>query len=127
MPLGFLHLPKTGGTSLSDFIRSHISDSKVCPEFLNFYDKFSDEDLKKYDFYSGHFDFKTLSRFPPKTFKFTILRKPKDRICSLYYFWKSYKDSVIEMHDLKGPRIAKSHTFIDFLMDIFSIEFICFI
>lgn len=55
----FTHIPRTGGTSWTDFIRRHDPDMKEYPHF-------------------------PLSELPDKYFKFSIIRNPFERAISLF-------------------------------------------
>lgn len=115
MRVAFIHFPKTGGTTLHNFLLKAFTKKKVCPERFNNFDRFSDNDLQQYDFFSGHMDFRNLRRVASPAYTITVLREPKDRILSLYYFWRAHSNAVIEKNNLAGPRVAKQLSLLEFL------------
>lgn len=113
--LVFLHLPKTGGTSLHHHLTRAFPPEQVCPERHVRLWRWAPEDLARYSLFSGHFTFDGVARIPGRKFIVTVLRAPKDRILSTYYFWKRHTDEEIERHDLKGPRLARQGDLLAFL------------
>lgn len=106
--LAFLHIPKTAGTSVHDVLASRFKPEEICPERFRELDSKPLAYLERYRFFSGHFTGSALPRISGKTFAFSILRNPHDRIVSLYYFWRRHSDKVIEAEDLPGARLARS-------------------
>ena len=111
----FLHIPKTGGTSLHQILLKNFAGPEFCPERFNRLESWTLDDLAKFRFFSGHFDRRGVARIPQQKKIVTLLREPKSRILSLYHFWKSHKEGVIRRANLNGPRIAKNLPLIDFL------------
>lgn len=110
-----LHIPKTGGTSLHRMLVKNFPAEEVCPERFNRLEQLSAQDFAKFRLYSGHFDRQGVSRIPQQTRIVTLFREPRSRILSLYHFWRSHKEVVIQRANLLGPRIAKSTPLADFL------------
>ena len=113
--LVFLHIPKTGGTSLHNYLIRQYEPNQVCPERFNNLHKWSSDDLFKYHFFSGHFDMGNVTYIPGEKRIITVFREPKARILSLYFFWKAHRESVIEKAKLQGPRLAKKLSLLEFL------------
>ena len=113
--VALLHLPKTGGTSLHDYLSGHFTHDATCPERFRNFDRFTPAQLKGYDYFSAHMDYAALRRIPRPVYTITILREPKARILSLYYFWRSHTWETIEAGKLTGPRKAKELGLLDFL------------
>lgn len=113
--LVFVHIPKTGGTSVHHFFRDFFNKDEICPERFRGLGKYTEQELESYRFFSGHFFLNSTKRIPGQKFVFTILRNPKDRIISLYYFWRRHKEDVATQGRLNGPLVARSHDLLDFL------------
>ena len=113
--VAFVHIPKTGGTSLHKLLTDMFDRSEMHPERLNRFLDLDPEDLKKYRLFSAHMDARSLKILPEPKYTITLLREPKERILSLYYFWKSHSWETIEKNNLRGPRIAKSLDLLSFL------------
>ena len=113
--LVFMHIEKTGGTTLHNILVEHFNKKEICPERFNKLKKYELNKLSKYKFFSGHYDRANVECIPQKTKVITVLREPKSRILSLYYFWKAHKKEVIEKANLGGPSIAKQLSLLQFL------------
>lgn len=113
--LTFMHIPKTGGTTLHNILVQHFNKREICPERFNDLRKYDKNKLSIYKFFSGHYDRANVEYIPQKNKVITVLREPKSRIISLYYFWRAHKKEVIEKADLGGPRIAKKLSLLNFL------------
>lgn len=115
MKLVFLHIPKTGGTSIRHALATLFQPDEICPERFRAISRFSQEDLARYRFFSGHFTMAEVNRIPGEKYVVTILRDPKERILSLYYFWRRHTDDLIERANLRGPRVARQLSLAQFL------------
>jgi hypothetical protein len=111
----FLHIPKTGGTSVHNFLVQQFPKNKVCPDRFNTLKNHTKTELDKYLYFSGHYDMEGVEHISGDKDVFTFFREPKDTIMSLYYFWKSHKSSAIKNNNLVGPRLAKSMGLLDFI------------
>lgn len=79
----FIHIPKSGGTTLDSIFRDHYFNVPLLPStpfelFGNYIEKFNDP---SYRYIGGHYP---LSTIDPDRFykKITVLRNPLDSICS---------------------------------------------
>ncbi|ARC87499.1 sulfotransferase family 2 domain-containing protein [Rhodovulum sp. MB263] len=86
-PIVFLHIPKTAGQGIHATLEAlvggpeHVSPVRVhtqCPD--------GSQLPPGYDLYSGHIDWTELGTLPPDRFAFTVLRDPRERIASFYFF-----------------------------------------
>ena len=111
----FLHVPKTGGTSVHDYLVGKFPRDKVCPHRFNTLRDHTQEELNQYRYFSGHFDMDAIEHIEGEKDVFSFFRDPKNTVLSLYYFWRSHKQSVIEKNNLVGPRLAKSMGLLEFL------------
>lgn len=86
----FIHIPKTGGTSLFATFIDKLGKRNVSPSFASF--KFTEKDakkLEKYQLISGHINWLDVETFFFDRLKITFLRQPLDRCLSWYYYLKS--------------------------------------
>ena len=89
--LVFLHIPKCGGTTLHSMLSSQFSPERICPERDETLGDWTINELAAYDLFSGHFDVAVCRSIPGRVRMLTLLREPKARLMSLYYFWKSHR------------------------------------
>ena len=88
IPVFFMHISKTGGSSLVDNFREHLSDSEMClwaDQYGPHY-SFLSENYSKIKFCSGHFyidDWNRISEMHPSAWKkVTIVRDPFEQLAS---------------------------------------------
>lgn len=114
--LVFLHLPRTGGTTLHEaLLAPGFRPEECCPERFGNLDRIDPADLAGFRLFSGHYRFDHLALIPHPRFLITVLREPKSRILSLYHFWRRHRPEVVAKHRLEGPRIARSRSLLEFL------------
>ncbi|MEO3475004.1 hypothetical protein AAFN86_24300 [Roseomonas sp. CAU 1739] len=113
--LVFLHLPKTGGTTLHHHFREAFAPEEICPERFSNLHKIPAETLAGYRYFSGHFNYEQVRLIPGPCFVVTVLRDPAERILSTYYFWKRHRPEVVEQHRLTGPATARATDLLGFL------------
>jgi hypothetical protein len=104
-----LHVPKTAGTALRVAITKKGSGLRVFPHYQE--TKYQDVNPDDFDFYSGHFGFKTASRIGGDMI--TVLRNPVDRFLSVYYFWRQLHATGVEVSP--NTRLAAAHSLDDFV------------
>lgn len=112
----FLHIPKTGGTSIEDLLRRS--------SYFEFSDAKDDLSLTKVFFteisksFAGHFTWESLQKFEHGIFKMTFIRDPLDRLISHFNFYRSHS---LHFTNSAEPNVrhklesARSSKFRDFL------------
>jgi hypothetical protein len=123
----FLHIPKTGGVSMTNYLSSLFRQDEICPlppgdgrwrsaDGRWYYTK---SDVESYRFFHGHFDVDFIDMIDPVGLKIIILREPRARLLSLYDFWRSLSDTWAEEHLANAPvnpvRYAKMVSFSEFV------------
>lgn len=124
-----MHLPKTGGTTLHNLLSIQFSEEEICTERHNKLDLVGRENLTNFNLYSGHYDFNSIKKFIPQPNKIiTLLREPKSRLLSAYYFARSHKTEFLNLvpeysdkpncYKIHGMnyRAAKEKTLLDYLI-----------
>lgn len=81
----FLHIPKTGGTTLNRFLTSQFGDKNVCPAHLwHKLIELPPKHIARYSLIWGHF-YSYLYRYVPVSMRYlTFLRDPVERALSHY-------------------------------------------
>jgi hypothetical protein len=115
LALVFLHLPKTGGTTLHHHFSTHFTPEETCPERHSNLKSYNVDELRQWRFFSGHFNADEIRQIPRPLFVVTVLRDPIDRLLSNYYFWKRHKVDYIEQNGLVALQITKNGSLLDFL------------
>ncbi|MBB6308355.1 sulfotransferase family 2 domain-containing protein [Xanthobacter tagetidis] len=101
----FLHIPKCAGTSLHMALMAHFADT-ACPERHNGLANWPAGALGRCRFFSGHFDFPSLRLIPGhKVSVVTLLRRPAERLVSLYRFLRAHPPAAAAA-DGAGGRLA---------------------
>jgi hypothetical protein len=113
--LVFVHLPKTGGTTLHHHFSAHFRPEEICPERFSNLQSYSPDELMRWRFFSGHFNADEIKRIPGPVYTVTVLRNPIERLLSHYYFWKRHTAQYIERLNLRGPQLTRSGTLTEFL------------
>ncbi len=114
----FLHIPKTGGTTLHEALKPCFEPAQICPERFDCLYRHTLGELAGYRFFSGHFSFESCELIPGPKRIFTMLRHPVDRLVSQYNFNRAHNDQVIRQDELWLADIARRHT----MREFFSVE-----
>ncbi|QGX63272.1 sulfotransferase family 2 domain-containing protein [Alteromonas mediterranea] len=110
----FLHIPKTGGTTVHSLLSPHFESTKICPAKLNTLGDYTATELSTFSFFSGHFSIASCQLIPGLDKKLvTFMREPQARLRSAYYFWKSHDPSVF--NEDKLVILSNKLSFVDFL------------
>lgn len=89
MKVVFLHIPKTAGQSIHAALEESFGKDRVCPARVNdSLQKMSIAELNSYSVFSGHLDWAFLDCIKGPKYIFTILREPRDRILSFYFYMR---------------------------------------
>jgi hypothetical protein len=111
----FLHIPKCAGSSVHSVLSANFRREEIFPRYGHDLVREPFPELARYRYLAGHFSKAGVDRIPGPKWIVTVLREPKARVLSLYYFWRSFTDAHIEAHNLRGPRLAKSMDLLSFL------------
>ncbi len=89
-PVIFIHIPKTGGTSIVEYVRRRVAPRELSShgDFLLVNDErpLPGREVVNKRFISGHFGFDYVRDYLGDSFSFTILRDPLARVLSFYRF-----------------------------------------
>lgn len=89
--LAFIHLPKTGGTTLNSLLSTYFPKQRICPERYGRLHLYSPAQLANYDFFSGHFDYFSTKFIPRRRVRcVSLFRDPSDRLISWYRFFRAH-------------------------------------
>lgn len=85
--IAFSHIPRTGGTSLRQFIRENLPDGSKhgFVDSLAHFAFMTDADLASLDFLATHCGYGLFRRLPSSVKKVIVLREPVQRVVSLYH------------------------------------------
>ena len=111
-PLFFLHIPRTGGTTIDSILISQFAEDQVLKiykqdEYVKNRFLFK-QDLHKIKYITGHL---LLQNYDPPTLydlqvrAFTFLREPVSRLISEYIFYKTWPDQHI-YHYIKEQNLS---------------------
>jgi hypothetical protein len=119
MPVVFLHIPKTAGTSVTELMRHWYQDKRFCGHIFDAELKKTPPDqLAKFEVFAGHFNYNTIVNNIPKAKIFTFLREPRQRSLSLYNYWAAHSWEWIDSQGGRHAphvRFAKTHSFLEVL------------
>lgn len=101
--LAFVHIPKTGGVSLTAML-ARAYDGQVLPAMTTLdYPFYDAAELARFRFYKGHAYRRDYERLPPGTIRLTVLRDPVARAVS---FWRYYR--ALDPAASEDPSIAEA-------------------
>jgi len=118
MSVLFLHIPKTAGQSVHQYLIDRFQAENVCPARDNAgFDALDKEALSNYQVYSGHVDWATFDKLDQIDFTFSILRDPLDRILSYYFYLREQavifesRNDLDHRHGLKAALYDTPHQY----------------
>lgn len=82
----FLHIPKTAGQTVHSELTRVMGAAHTSPVRVHTQANADGQFPSGYQLYSGHLDWTTLERLPEDRFTFTVLRDPRERIASFYFY-----------------------------------------
>ena len=95
----FLHIPKTAGQTVHSELLRIFGPEHTSPVRVHTQAGADGQFPEGYRFYSGHLDWETFDTADSDSFVFTVLRDPKDRIAS-FYFYLLHKSSLLNSEEL---------------------------
>lgn len=88
-PIVFLHIPKTAGQTIhNELVKLVGGEQNVSPIRVHTQAVPQMQMPAGYALYSGHIDWTALDSLPQDRFVFTVLRDPRERIASFYFYLK---------------------------------------
>ena len=97
--LVFLHIQKTAGTSIQNMLSDSYNTNEILREHDDTLSERSPQELARYSVFAGHFNYDSLAYIPHGFLSiFTFVREPKNRLISLYYFWRAHERSHSSYH-----------------------------
>lgn len=112
----FFHIRKTGGTTLQRLLAKSFHPLQIFPQghardFINY----TNSQLANYRLFSTHMSYKSMQNLPHKNKKIiTMLREPKSRILSNYYFCRAHIEPAYES-DREIIRLCQTHSLSEIL------------
>jgi hypothetical protein len=88
--LAFLHIPKTAGTSLRYWLDGQFEKKDIFPHEYQIR-HFPAAEIASYRFFRGHYSLFDIRHIPGSVTTFTVLREPRARLLSQYYYYRSFK------------------------------------
>lgn len=118
----FLHIPKTAGQSVHEYLLGNFPKDAVCPARVNDQMKtLSTAELARYQVFSGHFDWSAFDALEGPRFVFTILRDPMERLLSFYFYLREQATHFLtlgqQIDDKPGVKAALEMTPWEYFVD----------
>ena len=89
-PTLFMRIHKTAGEALAKQISDRLPPDAVCPEQFEWRARALPlATLRQFSFFHGHMTPPTLSAAFPSLQVFTMLREPRERLLSCFFYWKA--------------------------------------
>ena len=120
----FLHIPKTAGSSLTRILKSNFRKKKI-------FHQMDPRELEKHleagdcpqRLYIGHYGYDLVNRFKVRPKVLTVLRDPRQRVISHYYFYRAYDEAALGPWEKKIAELCRRHDFRTFItLDVPEIE-----
>jgi hypothetical protein len=104
-PTLFMRIHKTAGMALAKQICDSLPPDVVCPERFEWRIRsLPSDELRQFTFFEGHISPDALSGIFPDLRTFTMLRDPRERLLSSFFYWKEgSKHAKGEFFDAIAP------------------------
>lgn len=87
-PTLFMRIHKTASEALAKQVSERLPPDTVCPEQFEWMVRhLSLDEIRRFSFFQGHITPPTLAATFPDLRVFTMLRAPKERLLSCFFFW----------------------------------------
>ncbi len=99
----FLHIPKTAGQTIHTELVRAVGSAAVSPVRVHTQAPADAQMPPGYRLYSGHIDWIALETLPDDRFVFTVLRDPRERIASFYFYLRD-QAARLSPEELETPQ-----------------------
>jgi hypothetical protein len=105
-PLFFMHIPRTGGVSLLQYLDQKFPRAAICPahEMFEFEQLKQQNDLSGYSSYRGHFGIDLPRQIDPNPCVITFLRRPIARVFSI---WRHLRSHAVPFQQNTGRLVRR--------------------
>lgn len=97
--LVFLHIPRSGGTTVHELLHGvmveRFGEGAVCPARFDDLRGWSLPAMARHRLFSGHFTLTTIRRIPDPKVSILILRDPRKRVVSQYQHARAHRPEVL--------------------------------
>jgi len=115
--LGFLHIQKTGGISLLQFLGKRFAEWRTLWVFSpRELERYHAAELAHFDFVCGHYSYCNVFPLRDRRSLCTFLRDPVDRVLSCYWYFRTYRGAIRDII-AAGVAAARDKNLLDFLAD----------
>ena len=97
--VAFLHIPKTAGQSIIQELHRVCGDDKISPVRTHTQAAKDSQFPPGYRVYAGHIDWVDLESLEDDRFSFSVLRNPRERVASFYFYLKREAE-MLSVEDL---------------------------
>jgi hypothetical protein len=117
LPIIFLHIPKTAGQSVHNYLSRSFKEEDICPARENYQlCAYPLKIRKNFKLFSGHLDWSQVYGLHADAFTFSILRDPLDRILSFYSYLRR-EAGLLSLDELRHPANAGFRAIIELSAD----------
>lgn len=107
-PIVFLHIPKTAGQTIHNELVKLVGGEKYVSPVRVHTQAESDKQMPAgYRLYSGHIDWRGINLLPKERFTFTVLRDPKERIASFYFYLRKEAKKLSSAELVRPENLGK--------------------